>query len=103
MKHRLGNSPRCDECYYYIEKMENDRTACDGYCINPYNLSHGANGSKRTTPRLSEPTRAYLDCSRWEDKEERLTCFEVLTRQPEEWRTECEKEHIKEKLKRRKT
>lgn len=98
MRHRLGNSPKCIECYSYREKKPNDGCLYDGWCVNKYNCSHGINGRKRERPLEREAVRWQWSCRRWEDADTRLTHFEVNTRTPEEWRSENEKAYVRSLL-----
>lgn len=98
MRHRLGNGPKCKECYWYREKEEHDGCREDGWCHNKHQLSVGINGRKREHPPDREPVMWNGCCRDWEDAEDRLTRFEVLTGHPEEWRTPIEKELILQKL-----
>lgn len=100
MRHRLGNTPKCITCYSYREKEPNDGCLYDGWCTNKYYCSHGINGSKRSKPPEREAVMWMWSCRRWEDAEARLTYFEVLTRTPEEWRSDGEKEYISQLLNR---
>ena len=99
MRHRLGNSPKCCECFFCREKEQNDGCRYDGWCTNKAQLRKGINGHIREHPPEREPRYWNSRCSLWEDAEDRLTAFEVECRKPEEWRTEKEKEWIRELLK----
>lgn len=98
MKHKLGNSPKCVECYWYREKQDGDGCSRDGWCVNEYNCAHDVSGKKRSEPLERESVRWNCICKQWEDAESRLTSYEVLTRQPEPWRTPIERAQIKEIL-----
>lgn len=78
MKHIRGNSPRCDECFYYdIGHFKSGDLM--GICKNDYNCTHGVNGYKLDKRRDFYLTRSMLCCSRWEDAEERISYFDVIT------------------------
>ena len=97
MRHRLGNTPKCCECYWYREKEAHEKAnQKDGWCTNKKQCACGINGHKRYHPPEREPKRWNGCCSWWEDAELRLTHFEVSCRKPEEWRTAEEKRYIKE-------
>lgn len=97
MRHRLGNTPKCCECYWYREKEAHEKTnQKDGWCTNKKQLACGINGRKREHPPEREPRLWNGCCSWWEDAELRLTHFEVSCRKPEEWRTAEEKRYIRE-------
>lgn len=98
MKHRLGNSPKCKDCYWYREREPGVKCSKDGWCINPKQLAIGVNGHKREHPPEREEVYWNCSCRLWEDAEDRLTHFEVLTRQPETWKTPIEQEHVRQIL-----
>lgn len=95
MKHIMGNSPKCIECYWYREKQDGDHCKRDGWCVNEYNLMHDISGKKRAVPLEREAVRWNCICRQWEDAEDRLTAYEVQTRQPEPWRTPIEQMQIR--------
>lgn len=78
MKHKEGNLPKCSECFYYHEKEGND-CLYDGWCTNPYQLSHGINGKLRETPKKRETVRWMWCCRQWEDAEDRFDYYECVT------------------------
>ena len=98
MRHRMGNSPKCIECYYYREKEDGDGCKRDGWCVNPYQCSHGINGRKLEHPQEKKTVLWNERCHCWEDAEDRLTSYEVECRRPEPGRTEAEKIYITELL-----
>ena len=100
MRHKMGNSPKCYECYFYQQKSAEDKTCRgDGWCANPYEISHGINGRKRERP-LERVDTCWNDfCDHWEDAECRATRFEVLTRKVGEWRKGLDRERILQELK----
>ena len=79
MKHTKGNTPKCYECYFYEDKEPGDWCRLDGWCRNPYQCTHIANGKRRTAPVLRVPVMRGHECYYWEDAENRLTHFEVMT------------------------
>lgn len=92
MRHKIGNSPKCKDCYYYTEKTEHDNCRHDGWCSN-WHYDHGR--------KVSDKPHAVMwheCCSWWEDAEDRLTHYEVVMRKPEPTRKPLEAEHIKEIL-----
>ncbi len=94
MKHKLGNTTHCIDCYHFREKDELHKTHYDGFC----KLGCIING-KKVSDR--EPPVYWNDgsgCRDWEDAEARLTHFEVMTRQPDPKRTPLEAEHIRKLL-----
>lgn len=100
MKHTLGNSPKCIDCYWYREKQDGDNCRHDGWCVNPKALAVGVNGRKRSHPPEKEAVMWNVACKRWEDADTRLTHYEVMTRQPEPWKTPIEQAHIRTLLER---
>lgn len=92
MKHIMGNTPRCDECYFYTAKSEHEKDNwLDGWC-------HMAkNWEQREREKMK--TRANGRCCFWEDAEDRITYYEVETRSPEVWRSDIEKCIIEKMLK----
>lgn len=78
MKHIEGNTPKCWECFFYREKTGND-CSLDGWCLNPFQLSHGINGKLREKPKEKEAVRANNFCRQWEDAETRTNYFDVIT------------------------
>lgn len=98
MRHRLGNGPKCNECFYYTEKVDHDGCRYDGWCTNKHQLTHGINGRKRDKPLERYAVMWNGCCKEWEDAEDRLTRYEVECHIPEEWRTPIEKEHIRRLL-----
>ena len=91
MRHTLGNSPKCNTCYFYREKEAGEQCRGDGWCTNKKQCAVGVNGRKRENPPEREAVMWQGCCRQWEDAEDRLTHYEVLTRQPEPWRSEIEK------------
>ncbi len=98
MKHKMGNLPKCSDCFWYSEKEPHDGCRLDGWCSNEYQRTVGVNGHKREKPLERYEVARNHACRRWEDAESRLTHFEVMTRQPEEWRSAGEKEYITQLL-----
>ena len=98
MKHRLGNSPKCISCFFYREKEAGDKCRGYGWCTNKKHLAVGVNGHKREKPPEREAVQWMHSCRLWEDAENRLTHYEVLTRQPEPWKTEEEQERVRQLL-----
>ena len=51
-----------------------------GWCVEPYNCSHGINGRKYDKPKEREETCANeMACDRWEDAETRISRFDYMT------------------------
>ena len=94
MRHRMGNTPHCIECYWYREKEAHDGCREDGWCTNTKHCAVGINGRKREHPPEREPVRWNHECRMWEDAECRLTHFEVCARTPEPWKSEEEQERV---------
>ena len=96
MKHRLGNSPKCKECFFWRDHEPGEKVpnGLDGWCTNKHQCQTGVNGRKREHPPEREPCMWNGNCKYWEDAENHLTRFEVDTLTPEEWRTDGEKEYI---------
>lgn len=94
MKHRMGNSTRCSECYWFREPRDGEKRTLDGYCTNT--KARGINGHIPENPRPEEPVLDVwgMGCRHWEDAETRFTHYEVMTRHAEPWRSEAEKEYI---------
>ena len=85
MRHIMGNTPHCDECYWYTAKSEHDKDNwLDGWCRQEKEV-------KDWNQRDRMKTRANDRCRFWEDAEDRLTYYEVETRSPEAWRSDIEK------------
>jgi hypothetical protein len=99
MRHTLGNTPKCNECYWYRDSEPNDGCRGDGWCTNKKQCSVGINGRKREHPPERESVLWNNSCRHWEDAEDRFTRFEADTRCPEEWRSEDEKKWLRELLK----
>ena len=84
MKHRMGNSPRCDECLWYRERKPNDGCKHDGWCHYKKQLSEGVNGHKREKPPEREAVMRMWDCKWWEDAEyPHINNFEAVTHKPD--------------------
>ena len=94
MKHTMGNSPKCIECYWYRDKQDGDHCRSDGWCVNEYKRTHDIAGKKRSEPK-DMAVAWNTSCHQWEDAEDRLTAYEVQTRQPEPWRTPIEQMQIR--------
>jgi hypothetical protein len=93
VKHVMGNTPRCDECYFYTAKSEREKDNwLDGWCRQE-------NMVKNWQQRERMKTSANGRCRFWEDAEDRLTYYEVETRSPEAWRSDIEKCIIEKMLK----
>lgn len=81
----MGNTPRCDECYFYTAKSEREKDNwLDGWCRQE-------NMVKNWQQHERMKTSANGRCRFWEDAEDRLTYHEVMTRSPEAWRSDIEK------------
>lgn len=91
----MGNTPRCDECYFYTAKSEHEKDNWfDGWCQQKNNVKdcwHKREGRVKTN--------ANFRCRYWEDAEDRLTYYEVEIRFPEAWRSDIEKCIIEKMLK----
>lgn len=74
MRHRLGNTPRCGDCYFFRAKEYEAECSTDGWCLNGMHV----NGKK---VKDVYPVSASWECSNWEDAEDRITHYEALTRQ----------------------
>ena len=100
MKHVMGNSIRCSECYWYQEKEYDDRGNHTGYCNHKFHQTHDFLGKKRNEPveRITAHKNDGGGCQRWEDAEDRLTGFEVMCGKPEPARTPIEQEHVENLL-----
>ena len=100
MKHVMGNSTRCSECYWYREKEVEDKGTHTGYCYHKFHKTHDCLGKKRSSPveRIKAHEHHGTDCRLWEDAEDRVTHFEVMCGKPEPSRTPIEQEHIKNLL-----
>ena len=99
MRHILGNTPKCIECFWYREPEPWDNCRGDGWCTNRKQCSVGINGKRREHPPEREAVIWNHRCRHWEDAEDRFTVFEAETREPEEWRSELEKIWLRELLK----
>ena len=95
MKHKLGNSTHCIDCYYFRPKDEEHKTNFDGFC----KLGCVINGKRLGELEPPVSWNNGTGCKDWEDAEDRLTHYEVMTRQPDPKRTPLEAEHIREILK----
>ena len=85
INHIMGNTPRCDECYFYTAKSEREKDNwLDGWCRQE-------NMVKNWQQHERMKTSANGRCRFWEDAEDRLTYHEVMTRSPEAWRSDIEK------------
>lgn len=94
MRHKMGNSTRCSECYWYRAPRDGEKCKLDGYCTNIKN--RGINGKRPDNPKPEEPVLDVwgMGCTHWEDADTRLTHYEVMTRHAEPGRTAAEKEYI---------
>ena len=90
MKHKLGNSTKCIDCFFYRPKDEEHKTVFDGFC----KLGTRVNG-KRFAKCAPVRWNHGSGCQDWEDAEDRLTHFEVMTRHPDPKRSPIEAELIR--------
>ena len=99
MRHRMGNSPYCNECRYWEEKKPNDHCRYDGWCLNT--KARGINGKRPEHPAERVPVRWNwgTGCSHWIDAECGATHYEVCTGHVEEWREGLDAMYIAEQLK----
>ena len=103
MKHLLGNSPKCIDCFYYREVQDDGHYHDnDGWCVNKYNCTYGINGKKYDNPKDRKAVKWMHSCHQWEEVETRLTHYEVVCMKPEPWRSENEKEYIGQLLNKKK-
>lgn len=81
MKHKMGNTPKCWSCKYYMEEIaKKQTTGNDGWCINKDYLKTGINGRKIKNPPAQKPRRSNdCACEYWIDAEGGFTLFEVMT------------------------
>lgn len=92
MRHRLGNSPKCKDCFFYQEKSPEDvNNQHDGWCPKGLRIN-----GKKVNDRAKVDWNHF--CDDWEDAEERLTYYEVVTLKPGPWRTPIEALMIQEKF-----
>ena len=97
MRHRLGNGqPHCKDCFWYEENKQNGTKFLDGWCKNEYERTHGINGRKREPRDVA--VRWMWNCSQWEDAEDRLTKYEVMTGRVEDWRNGLDRDRVEEIL-----
>ena len=94
MKHKLGNSTKCIDCYFYRPKDDEHKTELDGFC----KLGAIINGIKITDREMPVRWNNGSGCREWEDAEDRLTHYEVMTRQPDPKRKPLEAEYIRKLL-----
>lgn len=94
MKHTMGNSTHCIDCYYYREKEEGDHCLYDGWC-----LKGQYNGNKKVADIASTRWNNGTGCDFWEDAEDRITSFEALTSNVDPSRTGMEKLYYEKLLK----
>lgn len=92
MKHTMGNSPHCRDCYFFKEKEFESECSGDGWCLKGLRVN-----GKQINDRY--PTRYNLDCNNWEDAEDRITHYEALTRKVEPSRKGIERLMYEELLK----
>lgn len=92
MVHKLGNSTKCRDCFFYTPKDE-EKGDFEGYCSKGLRV----NGAKI---RDVAEVRAFWGsgCQDWEDRETRITHFEAMTREPDPKRTPAEAEYIRKLL-----
>ncbi len=95
MKHKMGNSPKCNECKFYREKEPNDGCREDGWCYNPIQNTYGINGRKRDKPTERQPVKWMWECRQWIDAEVDINHFEVVTGTPDPNRSEADQEYVK--------
>lgn len=98
MKHIMGNTPKCSECFWYREKEDYDKCRLDGWCTNKKQCAVGINGRKREHPPDREAVHWNGQCKWWEDAEDRVTHFEVQTMHPEPWKSEEEQAKVEKLL-----
>ena len=94
MIHILGNSTRCDECFYYRPKVAEEKGDFDGVCRK----GSYVNGRKTSDRPVIVRACWGSGCCFWEDREDRLTHYEVTTRTPDPSRTPAEREFVMKKL-----
>lgn len=75
MKHILGNSTRCGDCFYYRPKETEDECLRDGWCLNGLKIN-----SRKVKDIYSVSENWGSGCDDWEDAEDRITHFEAMTR-----------------------
>ena len=79
MKHIMGNTPKCYECYFYKDKEQGDYCRYDGWCYHPKQCKYGINGRIRREAQSRIPVRRGSECRWWEDAEDRISHFDVMT------------------------
>ena len=94
MKHKLGNSTHCIDCYFYRPKDEEHKTSFDGFC----RLGTWINGKLHSEREQPVRWNNGSGCRNWEDAEDRLTHYEVMTRNPDPKRSPIEAEIIRKLL-----
>ena len=82
MKHKMGNSPKCNECAYFTEKEWHEKGSHDGWC----------EAGKRRMVLWND------FCHAWEDAENGMTFYEVQTLKPEPKRTPIERMCIEQEF-----
>lgn len=92
MKHTMGNSCKCSECFYFTFATAEEEQKCngDGWCSNRNNLS-GKHKDRRAV--------AWNDvCTWWEDGDTRITRFEIECRRAGEWRKPLDRESVLQEM-----
>lgn len=87
MRHKMGWPTRCTECFHYTPKPIEEKGNHDGYC----RLGLKINNKKVSKAPAKVQAFYGQHCDDWEDAENRLTYFEVMTRTVGEWRTPMER------------
>lgn len=79
MRHKMGNSVRCDECQSYKERIKDEKmkSNCTGWCTNK--KVQGINGHKPSKEVDRTQVAANGSCRWWIDMESGYTRFEVET------------------------
>lgn len=99
MKHIMGNSPKCSECFHFARPEPWEKCKGDGWCTNQKHLSIGINGKKREHPPEKEAKRWNGKCSFWEDAEyPHINEYEAETGNPDPNRGELEQMIIRSVL-----
>ena len=91
MKHIMGNSPKCIDCFYWRNPKPHEKCQHDGWCINKKHLSVGINGKKREHPPEKEARKWMWSCHWWADADyPHINHYEAETWKPDPSRSELE-------------
>lgn len=92
MKHTMGNSCKCAECFFFTPATAEEEQKCrgDGWCGNRNNL--------KNNPQYRRGVAWNGVCEQWEDGDTRITLFEIECRTAGEWRKPLDREWVLQEM-----